>query len=206
MATWLITTVGLIIGFAIVTVVGGAILMAIKKPFAEEIGYQLDRLPERLFFTALKFFPEPERERRYNQWADDYQELSDTYEKRTLLRITACTRFSLSLIAHSKLISRTAHERPRAATAWQRSFDRFETFARITDYVLIVGAVVVPILSLAAGQSLWYATVFAAGPFMMVAMRRPVGNSTVPLLFGRKPHRRPNVEPRAAATPSPTAT
>ncbi len=115
MVTRLIGTVGLIFVFTIVTVVGGATLMAIRKPFAEEIGYQIDRLPERLFFIALRFFPEDERERRYNQWADDYQQLSDTYEKRALVRVYKCTRFSVSLATRSTLIRRSTGIRQDAA-------------------------------------------------------------------------------------------
>lgn len=90
----------------VVSIIGGAFLMALRKPFAEEIGYQIDRIPERVFFAALRFFPEDERERRYDQWAEDYQELSDAYEKRTLVRIWKCTGFSLNLLAHSGFIGR----------------------------------------------------------------------------------------------------
>lgn len=92
--------------FLVVTIGGGAVNTAIRKPFADEIGHQIDRIPERVFFAALRFFPEDERERRFDQWAEDYQELSDAYEKRTLVRVWKCTGFSLNLLAHSGFIGR----------------------------------------------------------------------------------------------------
>lgn len=127
MATWLIS-VGALLA---VSVLGGALLMAVRKPFADEIGYQIDRFPERLFFIALRFFPEDERERRYDQWAEDYQELSDTYENRTLIRVFKCTQFSLSLLTRSGFIGRRTRD---AQGRQQRMFATGVMFIR--RYVL----------------------------------------------------------------------
>ena len=113
MATWLIPVAALI-----GSILGGAVLMAIRKPFAEEIDYQIDQIPQRLFFLALWFFPKNERGRRFDQWAEDYQELSDRYEKRTLVRIYKSVRFCTSLLARSGFISRTtANLRPNKTPA-----------------------------------------------------------------------------------------
>jgi hypothetical protein len=108
MATWLVA----ILTF-LGSTVGGALTMAMRKPFADEITIQIDKIPERLFFVALRAFPMEERERRFDEWAEDYQELCDAYEKRALVRNVKCIRFSLSLVLRARFIRRTIGLLPR---------------------------------------------------------------------------------------------
>jgi hypothetical protein len=146
MATWLISTAA----FLVITVLGGAVLMALRKPFAEEIGHQIDRFPERLFFVALRFFPEDERERRYDQWAEDYQELSDAYENRTLVRIIRCTRFSLSLVMNSGAIRRAASQNAANPTDRHRLMVAAD---RIMNWTLVLVGGATTIYAIATGDN-----------------------------------------------------
>lgn len=169
MATWLIGAVALLL----VSILGGALLMAVKKPFAEEIGYQIDRFPDRLLlFVALRFFPEDERERRYDQWAEDYQELSDTYENRTLVRIIKCTRFSLSLVVNSGAIRRAAAQNSAKSTDYRR----LRVADRIMNSIMVLVGGGGTIYAITSGDSIWniasYAAVLLSGLGFVVASRQ----------------------------------
>ncbi|WP_020109753.1 hypothetical protein [Nocardia sp. 348MFTsu5.1] len=107
MAHW-VTFVGLTI---LATIIGGGILVAVRKLIADEVTYQFEQFPERFFFLALAFFPADERERRFDEWAQDFQETLDAHPKRTLKRLWTTTRFIVSTTSRAKIISRRSQSK-----------------------------------------------------------------------------------------------
>lgn len=136
MGHWLITAA--LVVFGVVAALGAALL---KKLVTTELEARLGKLPELAFWIALRTYPQSERETRYAEWADDYQEILDATSTRPLTRLAKtlrfCTDLAMRRAARSIRASREAQKRRRAAATaaeYRAAVDKLLVGVRAADY------------------------------------------------------------------------